>query len=80
MNPDEELSITTDWPAVEVEPPPTLREQVEAHLWYAHEATDHPDTMLMHLAIAAGLGLASVTLDDLDAEAATNVGLDGLVQ
>lgn len=44
---------------------PTLREQIESHLWRAHKAKD-PDTALMHLAIAAGVGLASTTLDDLE--------------
>ena len=44
-------------------PVPTLREQIETHLWYAHD-TDNT-TALVHLAIAAGIGLASTTLDDI---------------
>lgn len=48
-------------------PVPTLREQIESHLWYAHDANGSA-TALVHLAIAAGIGLASTTLDDRDDE------------
>ena len=46
---------------------PTLREQIEYHLGLAHKSAK--DRMAMHLAIAAGIGLASCTLDDIEAAA-----------
>lgn len=57
----------TEWTFETGERVPTLREQIEYHLGLAHKsAKDHPDRMAMHLAIAAGIGLASTTLDDLE--------------
>ena len=72
MNPD----ITTGQAAPELEPltaeisavtVPTLREQIEHHLSLARKAAvkhSDQDLQIMHLAIAAGIGLACTTLDD----------------
>ena len=66
--PDEQPTneATAETAILEVSAPiPTLRQQVEEHLTQASQyGGDH---CLMHLAIAAGIGLASTTLDDIDA-------------
>lgn len=67
MKPDDITAQPEEAAAELIEPVPTLREQIETHLWFAHDAVS-PDKRLMHLSIAAGIGLASVTIDDLDAE------------
>ena len=46
---------------------PTLADLIREHLHLAHKsAKDYPDRMAMHLAVAAGIGYASATLDDAE--------------
>ena len=62
-----EFAEPTEWTFETGERVPTLRQQIEHHLGLAHKSAK--DRMAMHLAIAAGIGLASCTLDDIEAAA-----------